>query len=263
MKIENYQQFGMELFQTLSPGQGYFDEEQWHLFLNKYFDKPSSENIHRAVCEDLNFFRSNDPASQQYYIAKILSIRRGMIAIVAHRIFQEILRIDDSKPVLFELEVLAKTIQARTNIEIHPQAKLGPWFAIDHGHGTVVGATTETGKNVFIYHGVTLGATGKVTTDGRRHPRIGNDIFLGNGVQVLGPSIVGDGVSIGSESMVIDAVIESNVRISPGVLISRVKVPSRYHIFGFDPMEQKFIGRKSGGKSKEIFELEEIDIEGL
>ncbi len=130
-----------------------------------------------------------------------------MLSIVAHRVFQQILKRENYDEVMFDLEIIAKFVQSFTSVEIHPGARLGSNFAIDHGHGTVVGETTETGENVFLYHGVTLGATGRRSKNNRRHPRIGNNVFLGNGAQVLGPSILKDNVLLASEAMILDSVI--------------------------------------------------------
>lgn len=88
-----------------------------------------------------------------------------------------------------------------TGIEIHPGAKIGRNFFIDHGMGVVIGETTEIGDNVLIYQGVTLGGTGKDT--GKRHPTIGDNVMIGSGVKVLGPIVVGSNVKIGAGSVVL------------------------------------------------------------
>jgi len=259
MNIQDYRQFGEDLFSSLKMTGGKFEEILWNEFLQKYFSFEHARNIQVQVLEDLEFFKTQDPASQEYTPSDILSVRRGMIAIAAHRVFSQILSENSATKTLFEVEVLAKSIQMSTNIEIHPQATIGKNFAIDHGHGTVIGATTIMGENVFIYHGVTLGATGRKSKSGRRHPKLGNNIFLGNGTQILGPSILGNNVSISSEAMVLDSILGNDVTVSPGVLVSKVEVPNGYKIFRFDPQIQKFIGRKPDSDKKvETFELERI-----
>lgn len=88
-----------------------------------------------------------------------------------------------------------------TGIEIHPGAKIGKGLCIDHGMGVVIGETAEIGDDVLIYHGVTLGGTGK--DKGKRHPTIGNNVTIGAGAKVLGPIFVADGAKIGANSVVL------------------------------------------------------------
>ncbi len=88
-----------------------------------------------------------------------------------------------------------------TGIEIHPGAKIGNNLFIDHGMGIVFGETTEIGDNCTIYHGVTLGGTGKES--GKRHPTLGDNVLIGAGTKVLGPVFIGDNVRIGSGSVVL------------------------------------------------------------
>ena len=89
----------------------------------------------------------------------------------------------------------------KTGIEIHPGAKIGKCLFIDHGMGIVFGETTEIGDNCTIYHGVTLGGTGKDT--GKRHPTLGNNVLIGAGAKVLGPVYIGDNVRVGAGSVVL------------------------------------------------------------
>lgn len=89
----------------------------------------------------------------------------------------------------------------RTNIEIHPAAKIGRRFFIDHGTGVVIGETTEIGDDCTIYQGVTLGGTGK--DKGKRHPTLGNNVMVGAGAKVLGPIHIGDNVRIAAGAVVL------------------------------------------------------------
>lgn len=93
-----------------------------------------------------------------------------------------------------------------TGIEIHPGATIGKGLFIDHGMGVVIGETAEVGDDVTIYHGVTLGGTGK--HKGKRHPTIGNNVLIGTGAKVLGPITVGDNAKIGANSVVLHNVPE-------------------------------------------------------
>jgi len=91
-----------------------------------------------------------------------------------------------------------------TGIEIHPGAKIGRRFFIDHGMGVVIGETTEIGDDCTLYQGVTLGGTS--WNKGKRHPTLGNNVVIGAGAKVLGPFKVGDNARIGSNSVVIKEV---------------------------------------------------------
>jgi serine O-acetyltransferase len=94
-----------------------------------------------------------------------------------------------------------------TGIEIHPAAKIGSNFFMDHGLGIVIGETTEIGENVTIYQGVTLGGImpsveSDLQRNQKRHPTIGNNVIIGSGAQILGPINVGDNARIGANSVV-------------------------------------------------------------
>lgn len=91
-----------------------------------------------------------------------------------------------------------------TGIEIHPGATIGKGLFIDHGMGVVIGETAEIGDNVTLYHGVTLGGTGK--DSGKRHPTIENDVIIGTGAKVLGPIVIGKGAKIGANAVVLQNV---------------------------------------------------------
>jgi serine O-acetyltransferase len=91
-----------------------------------------------------------------------------------------------------------------TGVEIHPGAKIGHKFFIDHGMGVVIGETAEIGDNVTLYHGVTLGG---VTWDKvKRHPTLDDNVVIGSGAKILGPFTVGKGAKVGSNSVVVKEV---------------------------------------------------------
>jgi serine O-acetyltransferase len=100
--------------------------------------------------------------------------------------------------------IISQLTRTLTGIEIHPGAKIGKGFFIDHGMGVVIGETAEVGDNVTIYQGVTLGGTGKDT--GKRHPTIGDNVVIGAGAKVLGPFTVGESAKIGAGSVVLKEV---------------------------------------------------------
>ena len=106
----------------------------------------------------------------------------------------------------------------KTGIEIHPGATIGKGLFIDHGTGVVIGETAIIGNNVTLFHGVTLGGTGK--EKGKRHPTIGNNVFIGSGAKILGNIIIGDNVKIGANAVILKNV-PSNVTIVgvPGKIV--------------------------------------------
>lgn len=139
-------------------------------------------------------------------------------------------------------------------IEIHPGARIGKDFFIDHGSGVVIGETAEIGDNVFLYHAVTLGASGNPkdidTSDPenpkRRHPKLGNNIKIGNGAQLLGPITVDDDVQIGSGATIIGKVhIGKGAKIAPGVEV-RKDIPAGVRVVGIVPLIPGVIDDKEG-----------------
>ena len=99
---------------------------------------------------------------------------------------------------------ISQLSRRRTGIEIHPGATIGKRLVIDHGMGIVIGETAEIGDDCLIYHGVTLGGTGKES--GKRHPTIGNNVLIGTGAKVLGPFTVGDNSRIAANSVVLSEI---------------------------------------------------------
>ena len=135
--------------------------------------------------EDIATVRERDPAARS--ALEILFLYNGLKAVRSHRRANWCYR--------HNLKFLARWISQRcvrrTNIEIHPAARIGRRFFIDHGTGVVIGETTEIGDDCILYQGVTLGGTGQGAT-GKRHPTLGNNVMVGAGAKVLGPIEVGD-----------------------------------------------------------------------
>ncbi len=225
--------FRRELVVSLGLDGGEVDEDRLVSFLRTSFGDERTNQIRALASKDLSFFRDCDPASTSYSEIQILSVRRGMAAIFAHRLFQEVL--GRFPGLLYEMEFIAKYVQKDTNVEIHPLATIGVPFAIDHGHGTVIGATGVIGNGVFIYHGVTLGATGKRSRTGRRHPIVGDNVFFGNGSQVLGPSIIERDTTIASDAVVADSYVHADAKLFLNVRVAGVIVPAGARIFAGDP----------------------------
>ena len=110
-----------------------------------------------------------------------------------------------------------------TGIEIHPGAKIGRRLVIDHGMGIVIGETAEVGDDCLIYHGVTLGGTGK--DQGKRHPTIGNNVLISTGAKVLGPFKVGDNARIAANAVVLSEVPADATAV--GIPAQIVKIAGR------------------------------------
>ena len=108
----------------------------------------------------------------------------------------------------------------KTGIEIHPGAKIGKGFFIDHGNGVIIGETAIIGDNVTLYQGVTLGGTGK--EQGKRHPTVGNNVMISAGAKVLGSFKIGDNSKIGAGSVVLEEVPPNSTVVGvPGRVVKR------------------------------------------
>ena len=115
---------------------------------------------------------------------------------------------------------ISEKAKRKTGIEIHPGATIGKGLFIDHGTGVVIGETAIIGNNVTLFHGVTLGGTGK--EKGKRHPTIGNNVFIGSGAKILGNIIIGNNVKIGANSVVLKNIkSDSTVVGIPGVVVRK------------------------------------------
>ncbi len=113
---------------------------------------------------------------------------------------------------------ISEKAKRKTGIEIHPGATIGKRLFIDHGTGVVIGETAIVGNDVTLFHGVTLGGTGK--EKGKRHPTVGNNVFIGSGAKVLGNIVIGNNVKIGANAVILKDV-PSNVTIVgvPGKIV--------------------------------------------
>ena len=150
-----------------------------------------------------------DPACRNIFEALLY---QGLWAIFYHRIAHVLYQAHI--PLLPRL--ISQFARFMTNgIEIHPGAKIGKRFFIDHGAGVVIGETTEIGDNVMLYHQVTLGATGwwrpSPGRKQKRHPTIGDDVHIGVGAAILGPITIGKGSKIGAMALVLESVAPNSV----------------------------------------------------
>ena len=148
--------------------------------------------------ETLSAYQARDPAARSKL--EIFLLYPGVHAIIYHRMAHWCYQ----HKIFFLARIISQWSRFWTGIEIHPGAKIGRRFVVDHGMGIVIGETAEVGDDVLLYHGVTLGGTGK--DQGKRHPTIGNNVLIGCGAKVLGPFTVGDGSRIASNSVVLSEV---------------------------------------------------------
>lgn len=153
--------------------------------------------LHR-ITEDIKAALRQDLAARNWL--EVLLTYPGLHAVWGYRIAHLLWNL--------KLKLLARIysnwIRAVTGIEIHPAAKIGRRFFIDHGMGVVIGATAVIGDDVMIYHGVTLGA--RTNEAGKRHPTIGNNVVVGAGAKVLGDISIGDSVKINANLVVTKSV---------------------------------------------------------
>lgn len=155
-------------------------------YINKYMFK--------IIRDEFKHIKEKDPAARSNL--EIL-LYPSLYAIINHRIGHFLYK----RKLYFLSRLISQINRFFTGIEIHPGAIIGKRFFIDHGMGVVIGETAEIGNDVTIYHGVTLGGTGK--DKGKRHPTVGNNVTIGAGAKILGPIIIGNDVKIGSNSVVL------------------------------------------------------------
>ncbi len=213
----------------------------------------------KQLQEDIKTVRERDPAASS--VLEILFLYPGLKAIRAHRIAHWFY----SHNFKFIARAISQHSAKKTNIEIHPGAKIGKRFFIDHGTGVVIGETSEIGDDVTIYQGVTLGGTGKDV--GKRHPTIGNGVMIGSGAKVLGPFTVGDNSNIASGAVVLNEIPPNSTAVGvPARVIKqngkRVDNLDQVHIP--DPVSQEFcrLNAKIDRLQKELAKYKENEKKG-
>lgn len=207
--------------------------------------------------------RARDPATAGVSQVGIIAGWPGVQAALAHHLAHSLYR-SGRRGAAGLVAYLNRMI---TGIEIHPGARVGHGFFIDHGSGVVIGETAEIGNNVTIYQGVTLGGTGFQT--GKRHPTVGDNVTIGSGAKLLGPIEVGHGAKIGANTVVVEDVPpRSTVVGNPGHPVKvegrKVEGPDADWIHLPDPLQEavkrlsaridqleKRIGRTDGGERPE------------
>ncbi|MEH7223799.1 serine O-acetyltransferase [Bacillus sp. JJ1566] len=173
--------------------------------------------------EDIEVVFEQDPAARTHF--EVILTYSGLHAIWAHRVAHFLFK----RKMFFLARMVSQISRFFTGIEIHPGAKIGRRFFIDHGMGVVIGETCEIGNNVTVFQGVTLGGTGK--EKGKRHPTIKDNALIATGAKVLGSITIGENSKVGAGSVVLQDVppnstvvgIPGRVVIQDGVKIRNSK----------------------------------------
>jgi serine O-acetyltransferase len=170
------------------------------------------KKMFNRIKEDIDVVFEQDPAARTFI--EVVLTYSGLHAIWAHRIAHSLYK----RKLFFIARVISQVSRFFTGIEIHPGARIGRRFFIDHGMGVVIGETCEIGNNVTVYQGVTLGGTGK--EKGKRHPTVEDNALIATGAKVLGSITVGENAKIGAGSVVLrDVPPNSTVVGIPGRVV--------------------------------------------
>ena len=170
----------------------------------------------RDIKQDYKAVFERDPAARNSL--EVILAYPGFHAIFIHRI-NHILW-NAGIPVIPRL--LSYAARLLTGVEIHPAAKIGTGFFIDHGMGVVIGETAEIGQNCLLYQGVTLGGTGK--EKGKRHPTLGNNVTVGAGAKILGAITIGNNAVIGANSVILKPVPDNAICVGVPGRITKKKI---------------------------------------
>lgn len=165
------------------------------------------------IKKDIEYIIENDPAARTKLEVFLLypSIHARLAHMFSHFLYK--------KKLFFLARLISQLARFFTGIEIHPGATLGAGILIDHGMGVVIGETAQIGNRVTIYHGTTLGGTGK-DKGRKRHPTVGDNVVIGAGAKVLGNINIGSNSKIGSNSVVINDVPEGATVVGiPGKVV--------------------------------------------
>jgi serine O-acetyltransferase len=206
---------------------------------------------------DVAAARDRDPAAKGVSAFEILTGWAGVQALLAHRVAHAL----HNAGVPVAPRMIAYLSRSVTGVEIHPAARIGREFFIDHGSGVVIGETTEIGDFVTLYQGVTLGGTG--FQPGKRHPTLGDNVTVGSGAKLLGPISVGNGAKIGANTVVVEDVPPGSTVVgNPGHPVKvegrRVEGPDTDWIHLPDPIAEaiKGLSERISALEKRLGELD-------
>lgn len=188
--------------------------------------------------EDINSVFARDPAARNFL--EVLTNYPGLHALLAHRLSHWLWQ----RGLKWLARSLSTLFRWLTGIEIHPGARIGRRFFIDHGMGVVIGETAEVGDDVTLYQGVTLGGTS--WNKGKRHPTLEDGVIVGAGAKILGPFTVGAGAKIGSNAVITKAIPAGATVVGiPGKIVKRAE-PDVEEAPTFDPDRREAIRQKFG-----------------
>ena len=214
------------------------------------------EYLKKQFNEEIESVKRRDPAARS--ALEIVLTYSGLHAILAYRVAHKLYE----KKLYLAARIISQTARFFTGIEIHPGAKIGKGFFIDHGSGVVIGETTEIGDNCLVYQGVTLGGTGK--DKGKRHPTLEDNVMVSAGAKILGSFTIGENSKIGAGSVVLKEVPPNCTVVGvPGRVVKQdhVKVPrsDMDQVNLPDPvMEELDALRKENAElNRQVYELEE------
>ncbi len=166
----------------------------------------------KNIIEIINTIKERDPAIKSTKEALLYPYFKAMVYYyLSHKLYL--------KKHFFMARYLCEKAKRKTGIEIHPGASIGKNLFIDHGTGVVIGETAIIGDNVTMFHGVTLGGTGN-EKDKKRHPTIGNNVFIGSGAKIIGNITIGNNVKIGANAVVLKDVEDDRTVVGiPGYVV--------------------------------------------
>ncbi len=178
-------------------------------------------NFFKSTKYDINNIIKNDPAARTFL--EVVFLYPSFHAVQSHKIAHFFYK----AKLYFIARLISQVSRFFTGIEIHPGATIGKGLFIDHGMGVVIGETAEIGDNVTIYHGVTLGGTGKES--GKRHPTLRDNVIIGAGAKVLGNIVIEEGTKIGANAVVLRGTpINSTVVGIPGQIVCTHKISRNF-----------------------------------
>lgn len=217
----------------------------------------SKKNIFRLILSDLKAARNRDPAANSYL--EIILTYSSFHAVIGYRLSNFLWN--------FKLKLIARFVsnffRIITSIEIHPAAKIGESFFIDHGAGLVIGETSILGKNITMYQQVTLGGispsiNSRNQAKTKRHPTLKDGVIVGSGAQILGPITIGQNARIGSNAVVLKDVPDNQTFIGvPARRVDKANISKNFNPYGIvegkidDPNKKSIIALLN-----EFYELE-------
>ena len=180
--------------------------------IKNFIDKIKISRIIKQIKEDAKNIQEKDPAAKSFI--QVIILYHGFHILIYYRISHFLYK----HKRYFLARLISQIGKFFTGIEIHPGAKFGKRLFIDHGTGIVIGETATVGDDCTIYHGVTLGGTGKDVN--KRHPDIGDNVMIGCGAKILGPIKIGNNVKIGANAVVTKDVQDNSTVVGiPGKVL--------------------------------------------